>query len=315
MQKHPVLHYRITPRLPYSLPRTAARLSAFSEAVDRFDRDSFQRLVFLGRRGLVIEARQQGPPSRAELRVKLTWLSSQEPDWKASRRVAAEVLERVLGIGSDVRPFYRAHRQDPLLGPLIHRFRGLRVAGRRNVWETLLQIVLSQQIHLELAHRMLGDLAQAYGRRARFDCTVLFDFPSPRRFVRVREKELRGFGLSGAKAATLLRLAEAFESGQLSEDELRQMDDDAVIEQLTAIKGVGRWTAEFTLLRGLSRLDVFPASDLGVVKYVAQSLLGYETSASEADMRAFAERFRPYRGLALIYAYAELARRTRITSS
>ena len=315
MRKHPVLHYRITPCLPYSLVRTGIRLSTFREVVDRFDGESFQRLVFLGRKGLVIEVIQQGQPSQAHLRVKLTWLSSHQPNWEMSQRVAAGVLERVLGIGSDVRPFYKAHRHDPLLGLLIHRFYGLRVAGRRNVWESLLQVILSQQIHLKIAHRMLNDLVQAYGRRARLDGTVLFDFPSPRRFLRIGEAELRGFGMSGAKAATLLRVSEAFVSGELSEDMLWEANDDTVIEKLISIKGIGRWTAEFVLLRGLSRLDVFPASDLGVVKYVAQDLLGYKSPASEADMRAYAERFRPYRGLALIYAYAEIARQKRQASS
>ena len=82
-----------------------------------------------------------------------------------------------------------------------------------------------------------------------------------------------------------------------------------LIELLTSFKGVGRWTAEFTLLRGMSRLDVFPGGDLGVVKYFAKEMLGYETSASEDSMREYADRWRPYRGLALIYVYAELASR------
>ena len=78
---------------------------------------------------------------------------------------------------------------------------------------------------------------------------------------------------------------------------------------MTAIKGVGRWTAEIALLRGLGRADVFPGADLGVVKYVAMKLLGHRARVTEARMRRFAERWRPYRGLALVYAYAEIARR------
>jgi 3-methyladenine DNA glycosylase/8-oxoguanine DNA glycosylase len=80
------------------------------------------------------------------------------------------------------------------------------------------------------------------------------------------------------------------------------------VERLTALRGIGRWTAETVLIRGLGRLDAFPAADLGIVKYLAQGLLGRRSPASEAQMRAFAERWRPYRAVALVYAYAELGR-------
>jgi DNA-3-methyladenine glycosylase II len=106
-----------------------------------------------------------------------------------------------------------------------------------------------------------------------------------------------------------VRLGQAFASGALREDDLAALPDEDVVERLIEIKGIGRWSAEIALLRGLARVDAFPAGDLGVVKYVAQGLLGKAEKASEADMRAFAERWRPYRGLALIYCYAELIRR------
>lgn len=82
-----------------------------------------------------------------------------------------------------------------------------------------------------------------------------------------------------------------------------------VVERLTSFRGVGRWTAEIALLRGLGRADIFPAGDLGVVKYLAQGLLGGKQKAKEDAMRRFAERWKPWRGLALVYGYAELNRR------
>ncbi len=93
------------------------------------------------------------------------------------------------------------------------------------------------------------------------------------------------------------------------EAELEQLPDEELIERLTALKGIGRWTAEITLMRGFARPDAFPGGDLGVVKYLAQGLLGRKEVATEQEMRAFAERWRPHRALALTYAYAALARR------
>lgn len=300
--------FELVPLRPYSLALTAARLSAFPEIVDRFDGKAYRRLLYVGRSPTLMEVEQRGAPGRAILQVTLTGRAAVSKEAKASAR---RVLEKVLGIASDLRPFYHKFRNDPLLGPLIRDFRGLRVAGRASVWETLVQIVISQQINLKFAHSILCELAQELGRRARFDGTLHFAFPSPARFARLSENELRDFRLSRGKAGTLLRLAESFQSGYLSEDKLETLRDDEAIELLTSIKGIGRWTAEFTLLRGMSRFDVFPGGDLGVVKYLAQGLLGRAAPAQEEEMREFAERWRPYRGLALIYTYAELARRTK----
>ena len=123
---------------------------------------------------------------------------------------------------------------------------------------------------------------------------------------------MRKFRLSTAKAGSLIRLGDAFASQTpfpVNATALSALSDDEIVARLTAIKGIGRWSAEIALMRGLGRPDTFPAGDLGVVKYVAQGLLGKTEKATEAEMRAFAERWRPYRGLALAYCYAELATR------
>ncbi len=283
-------------------------MSHFPEIVDCFEDGVFRKLLYVGPTPVLLEVEQHGTPHRATLQAKLSGKAAQVTK---ARDAVERVLERVLGARTDVRPFYRRFGDDALLGPLIRDFRGLRVAGRASVWEALIQVVLSQQINLAFAHSILCELARSLGRRARFDGTLYFTFPSPATIARLTENELRDFRLSRGKANTLLGLAKAFQSRQLSEEKLAALPDNEAIELLTSFKGVGRWTAEFTLLRGLNRLDVFPGGDLGVVKYFARDFLGQSSPALEGDMRKFAERWRPYRGLALMYTYAELARRLR----
>ncbi len=301
------VRFSLSPQGPYSLDRTLARFSRFPESVDRFEEGIYRRLLFLRGRPLFVDVRQKGPPSRARLVIEITGNQARTREAKA---LARRVLDRVLGTSTDVRPFYRRFRGDTLLGPIIRRHAGLRVAGRLTAWETLLQIVLSQQIHLKLAHGMLADLAEHLGRSARLDGRLYYSFPSPGAIEAERLSALRRFRLSQAKAETLKRLASAFVNRELSDEKLSSLPDEEAIDLLTSHKGVGRWTAEFTLLRGLGRMDIFPGGDLGVVKYLAQGMLGYDGLALEKDMRRFAERWRPYRGLALIYAYAELTHRS-----
>jgi DNA-3-methyladenine glycosylase II len=117
--------------------------------------------------------------------------------------------------------------------------------------------------------------------------------------------------MSASKIGTVARLAKGFSSGELSESEIAALPEEAAVERLTEIKGIGRWTAETALLRGLARADAFPAGDLGIMKYLAQGLFEHGRRASESEMRLYAERWRPWRGLALIYCWAELAHRAR----
>jgi DNA-3-methyladenine glycosylase II len=287
--------FSVRPTRPYSLGRTAARFLRFSELVDHFQDGVYQRLFQVGRRLLLLSVQQLGPPSRALLEVRL---AGKDAGASETRSAATRLLERSLGIHADIPAFYRACRNDPLLAEAIRRARGLSVAGFPDPWEALVTAVVSQQVNLALR----------FGRRARIAGKTYIAFPRPERMAKETAARLRRLGLSKAKAETLLRLANGFRRGVLAEAELAALPDEELIQRLTALKGIGRWTAETALMRGLARPDAFPAGDLGVVKYVAQGLLGRDGRATEREMRELAERWRPHRALALTYAYAELAR-------
>lgn len=308
-RKIPVLGFSYAPPGPYSLAATAARFTRWPEAVDCFDGETYRRLLPVGRRGVLLEARQDG--LRGPLSVTLTGDAARG---EAARQAALRVVAIGLGAALDVRPFYRAFRGDAILGEALRHSRGLRIAGAPSLWEALVTAVLAQQINLRFAYDIRRALAVAFGRRARFGKKTYFAFPEPSRLARESEAALRKFRLSGSKAGAIARLAKAFASGELSESQITNLSDEAAIERLTAVKGVGRWTAEIGLLRGLGRADVFPGADLGVVKYVAMQLLGHRARVTEPLMRKFANRWRPYRGLALVYAYAEIARRSEVPS-
>jgi DNA-3-methyladenine glycosylase II len=240
------------------------------------------------------------------LHVELEGRDARRP---ALRRAAERFVRSFLGAACDVRPFYRDLRDDPVLGPAIRSARGLRVAGMPSIFECLVTVILSQQLNLAFAYAIRAELVRSYGRPRRIDGERWLAFPSPRRLASVDIETLRRFKLSAAKAHAVSCVARACADGSLVEEELEALEDEAVIERLVAFKGIGRWTAETVLLRGLMRPDVFPAGDLGVIRYIAQGLLGHRERAREEEMRRFAERWRPHRSLALVYAYAELSRR------
>ncbi len=304
----PSTRFRLTPPRPYSLSLTVERLVRFSEVVDRFEDGIYRRLLWLGGAGLLVSVQQHGSASRAELEIHL---EGRQARTAAAKLAALRLVGRTLGADSDVREFYRAQRDDPLLQASIRANRGLRVAGFGSSFEAMLTAVFAQQVNLTFAYSIRQELALALGRRARFHGESYTAFPTPASVARLSHDELRAFRLSNAKARALHAIATAFRSGELSESQLEQLPDEQVIDRLIALHGVGRWTAEVTLMRGLGRVDAFPAGDLGVVKYLAQELLGRADVATEKEMREFSERWRPHRALALVYAYAEMASRAK----
>ena len=300
--------FTIVPERPYSLALTAERYTRFPEVVDRFDGRVYRRLLPIGRRGVLLSVEQEGTAARAALRVGLEGALAES---EAAAEAASRVLQRSLGASTPVSPFYRSHRGDPILGAPIRAFRGLRIAGVPSLWEALVTAVLAQQVNLQFAYDIRREICQTYGRRARFSKETYIAFPAPEPLASESLPRLRRFRLSRSKAVAIREIARAFAGGELSEEILAPLSDEDAIARLVALRGVGRWTAEIGLQRGLGRTDIFPAGDLGVVKYLAQGLLGHAptSKAKEEDMRRYAERWAPHRSLALVYGYAELNRR------
>ncbi len=301
--------FEIIPRAPYSFDLTAARFGRFdSEIVDLLNGKQYRRLLTAGRQLALATVTDVGTVSKPRLAVEL-----RSPSKAPLQQAAFEAQVRhLLCTDLDLRPFYRMARDNDLLAPAVKRFRGLRLAASPTLFEALVGAVLSQQVNLTFAHSIKRELVESFGRKWRVGGHTYWAFPEPRRFAEQSVEALRPFRLSNAKAGALIRLGDAFASSTpfpAPPAELDSLSDDDLIARLTVLKGIGRWTAETALVRGLIRPDVFPAGDLAVVKYLAQSLLGKTEKASEAEMRAFAERWRPYRGLALVYCYAEMGRR------
>jgi DNA-3-methyladenine glycosylase II len=294
----------IEPSPPYSLALTAARYARFPDPVDHFDGKTYRRLLEAGRSVVLVTVEMAGGVTAARLRVTLEGpAAASEAAVKAARRL----VEGALGAEADVKPFYRAARADPLLAPLVRKFRGLRIAGYPSLWEAIVTAIFAQQVNLAFAFDIRADFATTFGKRLEVGGHAYYAFPSAKRIAREGESGLDGFRLSRSKRDTIARLSRAFAEGELQEGEIAALPDEGAIERLTAWKGVGRWTAETALLRGLARADAYPAGDLSVVKYLPEAVFEHGRRASESEMRAYGERWRPWRGLALTYCWTELA--------
>lgn len=161
---------------------------------------------------------------------------------------------------------------------------------------TLLRTIVGQQVSVQSAAAVWRRLEERLGTSVPLEALLA-----------ASDEDLRAAGLSRQKASYARSLAELVTSGALDLDNLPE-DDEAAIADLVRIKGIGRWSAEIYLLFAEGRPDVWPAGDLAVQIEVGH-LLGHETRPSEKVVRELAERWRPHRGAAAIFAWHHYGRR------
>jgi len=199
-----------------------------------------------------------------------------DPEARSFLRKADPVLAQVIDAHPDFRP--RAWLDEL---PSLSAF------------GTLIFQVAGQQLSVSATRTIVSRLEERFGGH----------LPSPSELLAADPQELRASGMSARKGATLRALAERFVDGRLSDEALAQMTDDEVEAALTEVPGIGPWTAHGFLIVALDRPDVLLSGDLALRRAV-QRAYGFDHPPTEDEMVQVAERWRPYRSLAVNYLFA-----------
>jgi DNA-3-methyladenine glycosylase II len=190
-------------------------------------------------------------------------------------------------------------RADPILGKLIDANPDFRPRAwldelpPLDAFGTLIFQVLGQQLSVSATRTIVARLQQRFGGH----------LPSPQELLSVDPQELRAAGMSNRKAATLRALAERFRDGRLSDESFDRMTDEEIEAALTEVPGIGPWTAHGFLIVALDRPDVLLNGDLALRRAVERAY-GFDHRPTDDEMLEVAERWRPYRSLAVSYLFA-----------
>jgi 3-methyladenine DNA glycosylase/8-oxoguanine DNA glycosylase len=209
----------------------------------------------------------------------------------ALERLVAPV-RRLLGAEADLVALGAVAAGDATLARVAAALRGLRPALLPDPFEMLVTSVTAQQISLRAALGIRNRLVERCGEPH----GPVYAFPSRETVAALDELALLDVGFSRAKAAAVLAIARA----ELDLAVLEALPDEEVVTRLTALRGVGRWTAEWYLARHLGRPDVWPAGDLGLRRTIARLYLDGR-DPDEREARTLGERFAPARTLAAQY--------------
>jgi DNA-3-methyladenine glycosylase II len=250
----------LTPRPPFRLDLTVWTLRRRADnAVDRWDGRDYRRVLALSDGPVEVAVRQVGSPEAPRLKVSAHGCSLSA----RTRAAVSSDLQRLLGLNLDLSGFYQfAGRRKPLRA-LAGRFRGMKPPRFASIFEALINGIACQQLTLTVGIQLLNRLARACGVAFHGGDAAVHAFPRPVDLIAASPTALRRLGFSRQKASAMLELARSVAEGNLDLESLSVLPDEAAVARLQELRGVGRWTAEYVLLRGLGRTHVFPGDDVG----------------------------------------------------
>ena len=193
-------------------------------------------------------------------------------------------------------------RRDPVLAPLIKKYGacGIKTGREADIFCGLVEAIVSQQLSAKAAATIYSRVRALLPNGGP---------PTPEGLIPLTDDALRGAGLSRQKLDYMRDLSLKMRDGSINTAGLCDMTDDEIVAELTKIKGIGRWTVEMLLIFRLTRPDVFPAGDLGIVKAVRKTY-NLRKTPDVKRLHAIAERWRPYRSVASWYLWKSLENKT-----
>ena len=209
----------------------------------------------------------------------------------------------VTGAIAEVAPIYwdeackHLGKRDRVMRKLIPKLGEARLRSRGDAFTTLARSVVGQQISVKAAQAVWSRFAALMPQASHH--------LAPASVLALDASTIRAAGLSARKVEYLRDLALHFGSGAVHVGQWQQMDDEAIIDELVAIRGIGRWTAEMFLIFHLMRPNVLPLDDLGLIKGISQGYFSGEP-VSRAEARELGDAWAPYRSVATWYIWRSL---------
>jgi len=284
---------------PFSAVRTLERYRLWGEdPVNRLTDGVFRRAVQVDGQWHGYRVTWTDASESARLDVSLSGMTR-----KRVMGAALAEVRHLFGLDLDVAAFYTVAASDRVLAGLVQPLHGLRPTLSPRPFEMLVGLVCAQQINLTFASTMRARLARQFGTPVDLGGETIFAFPDAAAVAGIPVSELRRLQFTTRKAECIVGLAERIVSGELDLERLAARDNEGIVEALEAVRGFGRWTAEWFLARGLGRGDVCPAGDLAV-RRAFEHFYNRGRALSEDAIRRRAAKWGPHQNLAVHYLLA-----------
>lgn len=283
---------------PFSFDLSAQIFRNGDPEIRHFENNRFWQVIRIGDKLALasLESADNVEKPRLEVELRSTRELTEE-----DKEAAAETITRIFNLDFDLSEFYNEIRKDETMSALARRLCGLRSPTTQFAFEALVDSIVEQQISLKVANVFERRIVKKWGDALTLDEETYYAYPTPQSLAAATQQELRAVGLSERKAEYVRNAASLIAQGKLDLEALKCREKASeIIEELDKIKGIGVWTAELTMIRGMQRLEALPADDLGLRRTISHFYCcGKQITSAEA--RKIAENWGKWKGLAAYY--------------
>ncbi|MBI4650859.1 DNA-3-methyladenine glycosylase 2 family protein [Candidatus Desantisbacteria bacterium] len=214
-------------------------------------------------------------------------------------------IQKICNTQTDIREFYKTIKKDNTLSKISSNFSGLKPPLAASLFEAMIIAITEQQLNISVAISQRTKLVKNFGEKVSFENKEYYSFPSFKHIADLSSGKIHKLGFSSKKAEYMILAAKLINENQINEEQLKCMDIENARCKLMSFHGIGPWTAEYILLRGLNRCDVSMLSDAGIKKAISF----FYFKNKEPDIKELLElsnnwgKYKGYAAFYLLYAY------------
>jgi DNA-3-methyladenine glycosylase II len=266
--------------------------------IRNYEKGRFWQVIRVNGKLILITIEDAGTVDKPEAFVELK--SNREITAEDTKK-AEDIVTAIFSLDLDLKPFYETVKDDKIMAHLTRELWGLKIPTTPTVFEALVDSIVEQQISLKVANSIENRIIKKFGEALYLEDAVYFAYPTPQRLASVSIEEFRQCGLSFRKGEYIKEASRLITEGKLNLEKLKNYESsEQIIRELDEIRGVGVWTAELTMLRGMQRLEALPADDLGLRRVISRYYRDGKVISS-AEARQIAESWGEWKGLAAYY--------------
>jgi len=290
--------FKIEAVAPFNFDLTAQIFQGGDKQIRSYSNGQFTQVIKLNGKLTMVKLASTGTIEQSKITVEL---KSNSPITLQDKQKAEEAVKFIFNLDFDLCSFYSEVKNDCMMTKIAERLYGLKNPTTPTVFEALVDSIVEQQISIKVAHTLEGRLVKKFGETLALNGETYFAYPTPQNIASASIEEIRNCGLSQRKAEYIQEVAKLIVDGKLDLEHLKtHQNPEEIISELDAVRGIGVWTAELTMLRGMQKLDALPADDLGVRRVISRYFCGGKPIRS-AEAREIAKSWGRWKGLAAFY--------------
>jgi DNA-3-methyladenine glycosylase II len=214
-------------------------------------------------------------------------------------------VAELFDLNRELNPYYSQMQKDPIMGNLCKQYYGLRLLGIPDLFEALCWCIIGQQINLNFAYRLKKRLVQAVGERLDHRGKDYYAFPAPEVISGMSIKDFSQWQYSTSKAAYIIGVAQQIQAGYISKSKLLNMTASEVKHELMKLRGIGKWSAQYVMMKCLRINTAFPADDVGLQNAI-RIVTGSTQKPSLQQLQELDEKWHPWQAYATFYLWHSL---------